>query len=82
MILGISFDTPEANARFAEKHGFPYRLLSDADHSIALAYGACESVNDQYPHRYTFVIGPDGIVEQSIDTSSPGKQAERLLETL
>jgi peroxiredoxin len=37
------------------------------------------SKDDQYAARYTFVIGPDGIVEQAIDTRDPGGQAAALL---
>jgi len=82
VILGISFDSVEDNRAFAEKFSFPYRLLSDTDRSVALAYGACESAQDQYPHRYTFVIGTDGKIEQAIDTKSPKGQADAILASL
>ena len=82
MILGVSFDSVDDNSAFAEKFDFPYRLLCDTDRSIALAYGACESVKDQYPHRYTFVIGTDGMLEQAIDTKDPKGQADAILASL
>jgi len=37
------------------------------------------SKDDQYAARYTFVIGPDGIVEQAIDTKDAAGQAAELL---
>ena len=81
-ILGVSFDSPEDNRAFAEKYDFPFRLLSDTDRSIALAYGACEGPGDQYPRRTTFVIGTGGEVEQAIDTQDPKGQADALLASL
>lgn len=82
MVLGASFDPPETNRAFAEQHGFPFALLSDADRSVALAYGAAESAQDQYPRRHTYVIGPDGRLEQAIVTTDPGAQADGLLASL
>lgn len=47
-----------------------------------MAYGAIASKADAYPARYTFVIGPDGKIEQAIDTKDPAGQAAALLELL
>jgi peroxiredoxin Q/BCP len=82
VILGISFDTVQENRAFAEKFGFPFRLLSDPDRKVGLAYKACDSAQDRYAKRYTYVIGPDGKIEQSIDTKDPGGQAAALLATI
>lgn len=38
-VLGISPDGPEKLAKWKEKEGFPYLLLSDPDHKVAEAYG-------------------------------------------
>ncbi len=78
-MLGISFDDPARNRAFAEKHGFPFRLLSDSKRDVALAYGAARSRRDRFPARYTYVIGPDGRIVSAIDTKSPGAQAAELL---
>ncbi len=82
MILGASFDTPAANAAFVEKYQFPFALLSDADHATAVAYGAADSAQDQYPRRHTYVIGPAGRIEQMIATKDPAAQAADLLPSL
>ncbi|MFA5293776.1 MAG: thioredoxin-dependent thiol peroxidase [Phycisphaerae bacterium] len=37
--LGISPDTPDAQKKFDEHHNLGFRLLSDADHKTAQAYG-------------------------------------------
>ena len=78
-MLGVSLDGVEENRAFAEKFDYPFPLLCDTGRECALAYGAVESKDDQYAARYTFVIGPDGVIEKSIDTKDPGGQAAALL---
>jgi peroxiredoxin Q/BCP len=68
-LVGVSPDKPERNARFREKEGLPFPLLSDEDHKVAEAFGAWgtkllygkESVG---LIRSTFVLGPDGEIER------------------
>ena len=81
-VLGISFDNIDENRAFAEKFELPFRLLSDSERTMGLAYGACDKVGAGYARRYTFVIGPDGCIEHAIDTKDPGGQAAALLELL
>jgi peroxiredoxin Q/BCP len=81
-VLGISVDSAADNRRFAEKFKFPFPLLSDTTRSIAIAYRACDSRSDKFARRYTYVIGPDGRIEQAIDTKDPGAQAQQLLPTV
>jgi peroxiredoxin Q/BCP len=40
VILGVSFDTPAENKRFAEKNHFNFPLICDTDRTIGTAYGA------------------------------------------
>ena len=64
-IVGISPDPPEKNARFRDREGLPFRLLSDQDHAAADAFGAW-GTKKNYGREYqglirsTFVIDPDG----------------------
>ncbi len=81
-MLGASFDPPAANAAFARKFGFPFRLLSDTDRKLAVAYGAAASDKDAYARRLTYVIGRDGTIEHAIDTKDPAGQADALLTAL
>ena len=80
--MGASFDTVEENRAFAEKFDFPYPLLSDTDRALGIAYKACEDASDGYARRITYVISPEGKIEQAIETSDPGGQADELLQTL
>jgi peroxiredoxin Q/BCP len=81
-VLGVSFDSPADNKAFAEKFKFPFRLLSDPERKMGLAYKACDDPSAQYARRYTYVIGPDGTIEQAIDTKDAAGQADALLKTL
>ena len=49
---------------------------------MGLAYQACDDARAQYARRYTYVIGPDGTIEQAIDTKDAAGQADALLKTL
>lgn len=71
MILGISFDTVDANRKFAQKYNFPYRLLCDTDKQVGLAYGAADDASAQYPSRIAYLIGADGRVEKSFGKVKP-----------
>jgi peroxiredoxin Q/BCP len=62
VVVGVSFDTVSENRRFAQKHGFPYLLLSDPDRRIGLAYHAASDPDQAHADRITYVIGPDGLI--------------------
>jgi peroxiredoxin Q/BCP len=70
-VLGISPDQPSKLAKFRDKEGLNFPLLSDPDHAVLEAYGAYgEKVlygkKTVGVIRSTFVIGPDGTVEQAM----------------
>jgi peroxiredoxin Q/BCP len=69
-VLGISPDAPAKLARFAAKEGLTFPLLSDPDREVLKAYGAYgEKVlygkKTVGVIRSTFVIGPDGRIENA-----------------
>jgi peroxiredoxin Q/BCP len=69
-VLGISPDSPAKLAKFAEREGLTFSLLSDPDKTVLKAYGAYgekmlygkKSVG---VIRSTFVIGADGAIERA-----------------
>ncbi len=63
--MGVSFDTMEENARFAERSSFTFPLLCDTERKMGLAYGACDSPNDEYARRIAYVIDEDGKIAQA-----------------
>ena len=69
MVLGISKDTVAKQARFKEKYGLPFALLSDVDKKVCAAYDVLKEKNMYGKkvmgvERSTFVIGPDGKIER------------------
>ena len=78
----MSFDSIEANARFAEKFSFPYPLLCDTNRDIGLAYGACDDRGTKNAARISYVIGPDGIIKEAIAKVSAGVHPAELLTSL
>jgi peroxiredoxin len=82
VIIGCSFDNPEANRKFAQLYAFDFSILSDTRRLIGMAYGAARNPDDQFARRIAYVIGPDGrIVEAHADVSArayPREQLERL----
>ncbi|MDQ1653344.1 MAG: thioredoxin-dependent peroxiredoxin [Cryptosporangiaceae bacterium] len=67
-VVGISPDKPEKLAKFREKEGLTFPLVSDPDKSVLTAYGAYGE-KSMYGKkmmgviRSTFVIDPEGKVE-------------------
>ncbi len=69
-VLGISPDSPAKLAKFRDKEGLNFPLLSDSDRSVLEAYGAygekmMYGKTSVGVIRSTFVVGPDGKLEQA-----------------
>lgn len=69
-VLGISPDSPAKLAKFVEKEGLTFPLLSDPDRKVLGAYGAygekmMYGKKSLGVIRSTFVIGADGRVEKA-----------------
>ena len=61
VVVGVSTDRPATLARFSDKHDFRFRLLSDADKQIAMAYGTLKE-HGKSANRVTYLIDPQGVV--------------------
>ena len=79
-ILGISFDTQEANAAFAKKFNYNFPLLCDTDRKIGLAYGATDDPKADAAKRISYLIGPDGKVRKAYATVKPAEHPAQVLE--
>jgi thioredoxin-dependent peroxiredoxin len=70
-VLGISPDSPARLARFRDRDGLTFPLLSDPDRQVLQAYGAYGE-KTMYGKksvgviRSTFVVGADGKIEQAL----------------
>lgn len=78
-VVGISFDSPEDNAAFARRYEFGFPLLSDAAHTVAIAYGACAGADARYPERVSFLIDEHGVIERVYDQVDPRDHPARVL---
>lgn len=81
-ILGVSFDTTEANAAFAHNNEFGFPLLSDTARETALAYGACADRKAPAPERVSFLIDEDGRIARVYDQVDPRDHPARVLAEL
>lgn len=59
-IVGVSFDTPEANAAWAVDQKFPFELWSDADRTLAMHFGAATSKDASSAKRITVLLDAEG----------------------
>jgi peroxiredoxin Q/BCP len=69
-VVGISPDKPEKLAKFREKEGLTFPLVSDPDKSVLTSYGAFGEKSLYGKKvigviRSTFVIDPEGRIEQA-----------------
>jgi thioredoxin-dependent peroxiredoxin len=78
-IVGISFDDRERNAAFAEKHRFPFPLLSDPERKVGIAYGACEDRKARHAERISYLIDAAGVIERVYDKVDPRDHAAQVL---
>ncbi|WP_427171283.1 thioredoxin-dependent thiol peroxidase [Arthrobacter sp. 92] len=67
-VLGISPDPVNKLARFAEKEGLPFPLLSDEDHAVAEAYAAWGEKKN-YGKTY------DGLIRSTVVVDADGNVA-------
>jgi peroxiredoxin Q/BCP len=86
-VIGVSPDPVTSHARFRDKHGLPFTLLSDPDHALAEAYGVWvqKSMSGRAymgVERSTFVIGPDGTIMEALRKVTPRGHAESVLALL
>lgn len=86
-VLGVSTDSVEDIAAFADKENLPFRLLSDADGEVARKYDSFavkEMRGEEYEiaERNTFVIGPGGEITAVYEDVSPEGHAEQILDDI
>jgi peroxiredoxin Q/BCP len=87
VVLGVSPDPVKPIAKFDEKYGLGFPLLSDADHAVAEAYGVWVE-NSMYGRKYmgmertTFVIGPDGTVHEVFRKVKPAEHDALVLAAI
>jgi peroxiredoxin Q/BCP len=84
VVLGISRDTPKAQAKFRAKYELPYTLLADVDEKVCNQFGVLKEKNMYGKkvwgiERTTFVIGPDQSLLHIFPKVTPAGHAEEVL---
>ena len=79
-----STDTPEKNTKFAESLNADFPILSDAEGTIAQAYGVLIPVVG-VASRWTFYVGKDGRIldiDKAVKAATHGEAVAKRLEEL
>ncbi len=80
-VVGVSFDKPDANKKWAEKNNLPFKLLSDREKTLGKQVGAARSMIP-LPKRISYLVGADGVVLLAYPDVKPGEHAEEVLADL
>jgi peroxiredoxin Q/BCP len=87
IVVGVSPDPVEAQAKFKTKHNLNFPLLADVDHTVAEAYGVWVEKN-MYGRKYmgvertTFVIDNEGRIAKIFRKVKPAGHAGEVCEVL
>jgi peroxiredoxin Q/BCP len=84
VILGVSPDSPKDHAKFKAKYELPFTLLADIGHQVCELYGVWgpkKYMGREYEgvHRTTFLINPDGIIQQVYENVKPADHSTEIL---
>lgn len=86
-VVGVSPDSPSAQAKFKEKYSLPFTLLCDEDKKVADAYGVLKEKNMYGKtvlgiERTTFLIGPAGNIKKIFPKVKAEGHAQEVLAAL
>ena len=79
-VVGISSDSTDSHASFANHRKLPFLLLSDADGEVRKRFRVKPAFFGLAPGRVTFLIEPSGIIRHTF--SSAINMARHVSETL
>jgi peroxiredoxin Q/BCP len=87
LVFGVSPDNAQSHLAFRKKFGLDFSLLSDIDKSVMTKYGAygekmLYGKKVMGVIRSTFVIGPNGNIEQAMYGIKTDGHAARVLKSL
>jgi peroxiredoxin Q/BCP len=81
VVIGVSADSARSHAEFASKHGLPFPILPDPEHTIIGKYGVGMPVIG-ISRRVTFIIGKDGVIRQVITNARTKDHDRQVLDAL
>ena len=78
-ILGVSVDDVNSHADFCDAEGLRFPLLADTDGEVSKAYG---SYLTGMALRHTYLIDPDGILQERFLGVRPATHSQEVLDRL
>lgn len=84
VVLGISRDTPKAQAKWKAKYELPYTLLADVEAEVCNLFGVLKEKNMYGKkvkgiERTTYLIDPNGVLVKEFPKVKPEGHAEEVL---
>ncbi len=67
--MGITFSPTDDLKQWRSDVGLTADLLCDADRSVAMAYGAAESADQERATRISVLVGTDGKIVKTYEVS-------------
>jgi peroxiredoxin Q/BCP len=86
-VIGVSPDSVASHARFKQRYGLPFRLISDPGGAIAQQYGVWKERvlygrRSMGVERTTVVIDPEGVVRAVFPKVQVDGHADEVLQTV
>ncbi len=83
-VVGISRDSVKSHAKFAQKHGLDFTLLSDPEHIYIEAFGSWKPkkfMGREYIgiNRDTYLINPEGDIVKKYEGVDPKNHFEQIV---
>ncbi|MCS7028532.1 MAG: thioredoxin-dependent thiol peroxidase [Bacteroidia bacterium] len=87
VVLGVSADDEQSHKKFADKFNLPFPLIADTEKNIIHAYGVWGEKNMYGKKsmgiiRTTFIIDPEGKIQDIIKKVDTEKATEQILKRL
>ncbi|MFA7445743.1 MAG: thioredoxin-dependent thiol peroxidase [Flavobacteriaceae bacterium] len=84
-ILGVSADDAKRQTNFKEKNNLPFPLIADTERKVIEAFGVWgekKFMGRTFDgiHRTTFVIDPNGVIEEVISKVKTKEHAKQILK--
>jgi len=83
VVLGVSLDSAESHAKFADKYNLPFDLLSDHSGEVAKQYDALVDFKlFKFAKRHSFIIDPEGKLAKIYRSVDPDKHVKQVMNDL
>ncbi|MEA5464381.1 peroxiredoxin [Leptothoe sp. PORK10 BA2] len=78
-VIGVSADDVDSHAEFCDSEGLTFPLLADVDGAVSRAYGSWMRPMSM---RHTYLIGPDGTMQERFLGVRPAIHSQEVLARL